>query len=179
MLPNELLHAIDRYTVSLPARTSLSPGNQDVVGLSYLVNIGQALGVENAFEIGTYNGLTAFTLARNLPKAKFHTLDLPEGEAPILRLFPGDQGHLDYSPKRCFEGTPEQSRIRQYFGDSATFDFSPFAHSCGLVYVDGAHSFEYVEKDTATALDLVSILQRSFGTTTGALSPTSRNSSTP
>ena len=45
--------------------------------------------------------------------------------------------------------------VQQHFGDSATFDFSPFEGSCDLVFVDGAHTADYVEIDTRTALRLV------------------------
>jgi hypothetical protein len=41
------------------------------------------------------------------------------------------------------------------FGDSASFDFSPFAGAVDLFFIDGAHSYEYVRSDTLRALQCV------------------------
>ena len=45
-------------------------------------------------------------------------------------------------------------RITQLHGDSATFDWSPYAGRAGLVFVDGSHAYDYVRKDSETALRL-------------------------
>jgi hypothetical protein len=45
-------------------------------------------------------------------------------------------------------------RIQQVYGDSATFDFQTFEGRCDLVFVDGSHAYDYVRKDTETALRL-------------------------
>lgn len=50
-----------------------------------------------------------------------------------------------------FANSEHGHRITQLYGDSAIFDFSPYAGSIDLIFVDGAHSFEYVMKDTASA----------------------------
>ena len=55
--------------------------------------------------------------------------------------------------------SPEQlseKQITQLYGDSANFDFSPYAGRMGLVFVDGSHSYDYVLQDTASALRLAS-----------------------
>lgn len=46
-------------------------------------------------------------------------------------------------------------RVVQHWGDSATFDFAQWNHQCDLVYIDGAHSHEYVVADTLTALNII------------------------
>jgi SAM-dependent methyltransferase len=47
------------------------------------------------------------------------------------------------------------SRIHQLYGDSADFDFSPYFDSCGLVFIDGSHAYEYVLADLKTAIKLL------------------------
>ena len=47
-------------------------------------------------------------------------------------------------------------RIHQLLGDSATFDYSRFANSCSLVFVDGSHAYDYALSDTYNAMNIVS-----------------------
>jgi hypothetical protein len=47
-------------------------------------------------------------------------------------------------------------RITALIGDSATFDFAPYRGAIDFVYVDGAHSYDYVRNDTEAALGLLS-----------------------
>ncbi len=54
-----------------------------------------------------------------------------------------------------FLNTPQQSIITQLWGDSATFDFSPYYNSMDFVFIDGAHSEHYVKNDTEKALQLI------------------------
>jgi predicted O-methyltransferase YrrM len=154
--PRELVERICSADVILPPLRDFAPGNQSVAGLVVLISIAKALGARTTFEIGTYNGLTALALARNLSGATIHTLDLPPATEPALPVFGPDRFHIDRTGRRIYEGTPEHGRIRQHFGDSATFDFSPFSAICDLVYVDGAHSLAYVAHDSASARILVS-----------------------
>jgi hypothetical protein len=44
------------------------------------------------------------------------------------------------------------SKIQPLFGDSASFDYSPFIDRIDLFFIDGAHSYEYVRSDTLNAL---------------------------
>ena len=54
-----------------------------------------------------------------------------------------------------FVGTPYAARITQLYGDSATFDYTPYEGAMDFVFVDGSHSYEYVKSDTRTALKLL------------------------
>ena len=47
------------------------------------------------------------------------------------------------------------TRIHQLYGDSATFDFSPFRGRMGLVFVDGSHAYDYVANDAMRALAML------------------------
>jgi hypothetical protein len=57
--------------------------------------------------------------------------------------------------RRVYEGTPYAGRIVQHFGDSAMFDFRALGEPFDLVYIDGAHSWPYVDNDTKAALSIV------------------------
>lgn len=113
---------------------------------------------ETIFEIGTYEGQTTWLLAHNNPNARIFTLDLPSLEAVSHSKYAVTDPEYFVEWKRGirFAGTPEAGRIRQLFGDSATFDFSPFAKKMDLVYIDGSHSYDYVESDTAAAFSMLS-----------------------
>jgi predicted O-methyltransferase YrrM len=122
----------------------------------YLTALARLVDARMIFEIGTYNGVTAWTLAQNLPKATIHTLDLPPGVSPSLEILPTDRSNISNFQSRAYEGTAEKGRIFQELGDSAEFDFAPFFGRCDLVYVDGAHSLDYVRNDSDAAFKIAS-----------------------
>lgn len=111
------------------------------------------------FEIGTLNGFTAYHAALNSPEsARIYTLDLPpEGAGEVaLHVTAIDEAHIKSNrkvEKLLFEGTPEEARITRLFGDSASFDYSPYHGQVDVFFIDGAHSYEYVRSDTLKALD--------------------------
>jgi hypothetical protein len=140
----------------LPPSLWVAPGNQSYGGLAFLVEIGRFVGARRIFEIGTYNGATAWCLARNLGAAEVHTLDLPLEDQPALEFGVSDAGNRIAFERAAFKTLPlSTGRVVQHWGDSATFDFTAWRRSIDLVYVDGAHSHHYVRADSATALDLV------------------------
>jgi len=110
------------------------------------------------FEIGTFDGATALRLARCCPDAEVFTLDLGSenvsddqaavigGEAANVRA--GGVGSR-------FAQLPEASRIRQLLGDSTLFDFSPYAGTCDLIFVDACHDYEFAAADSRSALRLL------------------------
>ena len=102
-------------------------------------------------EIGTYHGAGALHWAGNAQDAEVYTLDLSSAAAPQLPTTDVDRsfvtGHAE-TRSMFFEGKPEAARIHSLFGDSATFDFSPFSGKIDLLFIDGAHSYEYVRNDT-------------------------------
>lgn len=114
------------------------------------------------FEIGTFDGRTTFHLAvDSASTCRVHTLDLPSGQATQFDVDRRER-HLIEKPssgtwiERLRADFPQQTaKIQQHFGDSATFDFSPYHGTCGLVFVDGSHAYDYVKHDTASARQLV------------------------
>jgi predicted O-methyltransferase YrrM len=154
----DLRDAIGSREVVLPPMKHLGgEGSQTVDGIIFLASLASALSATTVFEIGTFKGVTTWTLARNLADdATVHTLDLPYEASASLELSELDEANRKQAPTRLFETLPTGARVEQHWGDSATFDFSPFRKSCDLVYVDGAHTREYVDSDTRNALDMVS-----------------------
>lgn len=116
------------------------------------------LGARTFFEFGTNLGRTAWTVARNNPGMKAFTLDLPNlAAASDVRLELTDrQLFQEWKRGEAFAGTPEADRIQMLFGDSATFDYSPFEGAIDVVYIDGSHSYSYVKNDTEAALRMLS-----------------------
>lgn len=115
------------------------------------------------FEFGTATGRTAYLWARNSPPdATVVTLTLRGEDVGEYQRAPGDS---DSDVRRAlaesifstfyYSGTPVESKVVQLFGDSKTFDESPWAARCDLVFVDGSHARSYVESDSRKALRLV------------------------
>ncbi len=128
---------------------------QDIVSLCLLCQIVKPKVV---FEIGTLNGYTAYHFALNTPDhAAIYTLDLPVGGDARASLYTSalDDLHI-HLPSRarayCFDRSEAARKITCLFGDSATFDFSPYAGRVDLFFIDGAHSYEYARSDTLNAL---------------------------
>jgi predicted O-methyltransferase YrrM len=123
-----------------------------------LCAIGKLLDCRTIFEIGTYLGQTSWLLARNNPQASIFTLDLPGAEAArgLKDQLTDPEYFVEWNRGIRFRGTPEASRISQLFGDSATFDFSPYKGQMDLVFIDGSHSEAYVRSDTQAAFAMLS-----------------------
>ena len=110
------------------------------------------------FEIGTMTGYTAFHFALNTPdETEIYTLDLRKDKdvSPELRTTLMDDAHIgSYAELQGyhFDNSDVSSKINCLFGDSATFDFSPFHGKVDFFFIDGAHSYDYVRSDTLNAL---------------------------
>lgn len=125
-----------------------------------LAAVCRALGCRAVFEIGTAAGRTTWSIAKTNPDAEIWTLDLPgrnESAHAQLELLASDRPFILGDERRghAFRGTPEEGRITQLIGDSATFDFTPYEGKVDLVFVDGSHSYEYVRNDTLAALRMI------------------------
>ncbi len=139
--------------------------NQGDVNLAELAVLATAAASVSAgteiVEIGTFDGRTTLNLALNAPAhLQVFTLDLPPEQAPKFDLAPGERAFVEKprSGRHFRDPAPQWAgaagRIRQLFGDSATFDWAPHAGRAGLVFVDGSHAYDYVMADTDTALRL-------------------------
>jgi len=110
------------------------------------------------FEFGTYKGVSTTQIALNLPPdGHVFTLDLPpEKISGALRVEKATERRLAAEPGKG-DLVPDELRSKVTFlhADSAAFDPSPYAGSMDLVFVDGAHSYDYVRNDTAKGLSLL------------------------
>jgi predicted O-methyltransferase YrrM len=120
----------------------------------------RGLGCRTCFEIGTNRGRTAWTIVHNNPDLRLYTLDVgPDQPKTETRFELGVDDAYCFRDESCgeaFRATPEAARITQLWGDSATFDFSPYRGKMDFIYVDGAHTLEYVRSDSANALQMLS-----------------------
>jgi hypothetical protein len=134
-------------------------GNVSLLELMAISSIIRHTKPSLAFEIGTFDGRTTLNIAANLPpQGKVYTLDLPKTNLRRTKfeLAPGESAFVDKEESGGkFINTEFATRIEQLYGDSATFDFSPYKRQMGFVFVDGSHAFEYVLQDSDTAIDLI------------------------
>ncbi len=142
-------------------------GNINFLESIVIAYIIQSLQPKTLFEIGTFDGFSTYHLAKNAPPdAMIYTLNLPvehslEDYSKVYSLleYHGDnQAHE--SLKTCGIGTLYRKsdvahKVTQLFGDSLHFDFSPYFGRIHFCFIDGGHSYQHLQKDTATALQLL------------------------
>ncbi|HEY5087476.1 MAG TPA: class I SAM-dependent methyltransferase [Gemmatimonadaceae bacterium] len=133
-------------------------GNVSVLELVVLATTTARLGARTVFEIGTFDGRTAVNLAANAaPGAVVFTLDLPlKSGDPALDVDIDDRKYMQPSRSGSRIASSElATRIHRLFGDSATFDFTPYAGTVDLCFIDGSHAYSYVRNDSARALEML------------------------
>jgi hypothetical protein len=127
------------------------PSDQAMALLAILV----AEHPSTVLEIGTFMGHTTRQMAENLPSAIINTVDLPESfgaDDNVPGEMPKDDFHLIKARRvgQEFRDTPEAARIRQHFGDTATWDFTT-AGKPTFFFIDGSHTYEYCKSDSQKA----------------------------
>ena len=159
----ELFPGVEEAEVKLGR---LLPDDGSSISFREMVVLCSIIRYENAhvvFEFGTSNGVTTLNIALNLPwDGIAYTLDLPPARADqtvistAYRVSVSDRKMM-FANRECrrFLSSTVEAQVRQLYGDSATFDYSPYQGRCDVVFVDGAHSLKYVESDTRAALQLV------------------------
>ena len=130
-------------------------GNITLSELVILAQLIQLRKPDKIFEIGTFDGRTALNLAINSADgAQIFTLDLEAGEKAETSAG-GDKkfmGKVETGYR--FKKWLESSKITQLLGDSAKFNFANFHNSIDFVFIDGSHAYEYIKKDSETALKI-------------------------
>lgn len=127
----------------------------------YLALLARILAPKAVFEIGTPHGCTALLFALNTPPdTVIYTLDLPPDGSCSPSLFTTivDDAHIaaHACSQYLYQTHPVgRGKVRQLYGDSALFDFTPYREQIDLFFIDGAHSYEYVRSDSMRALECV------------------------
>lgn len=106
------------------------------------------------FEFGTHRGVSTSQLAANLPEdGKVFTLDLPRSDTRThFKVDNAAENEVANFPRKG-DLIPEPLRPKIQFleQDSALFDPAPYAGSMDFVFVDAAHTMEYVVNDSEKA----------------------------
>jgi hypothetical protein len=98
---------------------------------------------ERIFEFGTSGGETSRLLAHNLPSAEIYGFDDSSEAAGAA----GEPIPTSLAP-----------RIANLYGDSETFDFSPYSGSIDLVHIDGTRRVGSLRADADAAFGMLSEL---------------------
>ncbi|MBV9295515.1 MAG: class I SAM-dependent methyltransferase [Acidobacteriaceae bacterium] len=140
-------------------------GNISLLELLIIDNLALQFKPKTMLEIGTFDGRTTTNLAANSgDDCEVYTLDLPK-ENKTETALPVEASDIPFMPSSATNGVNGtrlrflnadcRKKITQLYGDSASFDFTPFYGSVDLVFVDGSHSYEYAVNDTGIALRLL------------------------
>jgi predicted O-methyltransferase YrrM len=113
--------------------------NVTLYELCLIVRLCEMQRPRSIFEIGTADGRSTINLAAAGGDAQVFTLNPPR---PNL----GSR----------FQEVPLGRRITQLIGDSSVFAFAPFLNSMDFIFIDANHHYEYVRRDSQTALRLLS-----------------------
>lgn len=138
-------------------------GNVRLSELAILNSLAQAVADgSNIFEIGTFDGRTSLNLAfSSPPHCQVYTLDLKPEMDTAFDLAEGERHMVEKTKSGAridaYRSSAREtaSRIHQLYGDSASFDFSPYYGSCSLVFIDASHAYEYVLSDSRAALRML------------------------
>jgi len=134
------------------------PASISVLECNGLALLAKKTKARKVFEFGTYMGVSATHLALNLePGGLVYSLDLPEDNpTALLTIHDLDEKGLTVE-KGKGSLVPDDVKNQVVFlkSDSAVFDETPYRNSMDLVFVDGAHSSEYVRSDTEKALRML------------------------
>jgi len=116
------------------------------------------LKARRVFEFGTYKGVSTTQLALNVGEHGIvFTLDLPEDHPAYSLPIPRPEEREIAAEGQKGLLIPQDLRDRVTFlqSDSATFDETTYSGSMDLVFVDGAHSYEYVKSDTEKGWEML------------------------
>ena len=140
--------------------TKKADGNVNLAETAVLNALCRTYQPRTIFEIGTFDGRTTLNFALN-SDAEIHTLDLPAEELAGSDVTGADIKYVDkpVSGARFKTGPnkdlPCVKRITQHLGDSAKFDFSPWHGKADLIFVDGAHTYDFVKNDSEAAFKML------------------------
>jgi len=122
-----------------------------ILEFSCLVLLMKRAKAARVFEFGTYMGVSVTQFVLNVgPDSAVYTLDLPENSTgTLLKIDDPDEAALTVQNRKGSLVPPDlKPRVTFLQQDSAAFDESPHAGKIDFVFVDGAHSYDYVKSDS-------------------------------
>jgi predicted O-methyltransferase YrrM len=119
-----------------------SPGEPEDEEQDLLARLCRSIKAKTAFEIGTFRGRTATLLAKNVT-GQVYTLDLPKKPEDAIAI--DARLMLEEKSGHLLAGT--NGRVKQLWGDSRTFDFSPYHGQMDIVWADAGEPEENVLAD--------------------------------
>ncbi len=132
-------------------RVTFSVTLEEALGLGLLMHKCQAT---RAFEFGTHRGVSSAQLAANLQDGgQLFTLDLPRSNTSTsFKVDDAAEKEVANFPVKG-DLIPASLRYTVTFleQDSALFDPQPYANSMDFIFVDAAHTAEYVRNDSEKA----------------------------
>ncbi len=123
-----------------------------------LAALSERVEAKRIFEFGTYKGVSTTQLALNVgQEGMVFTLDLPEDHPAYLLPIPKpeERAIAAESGKGILIPRDLLSRVTFLQFDSATFDTSPYISSMDLIFIDAAHSYEYVKNDSLKGWEML------------------------
>jgi len=136
-------------------------GNLTLYELFCICSIIKTYNPKKILEIGTFDGLTTLHMAINSdPGCEIHTIDLPREKLKDIELNIAG-GDKELIEKEGFEigyhfiNHPAGKKIIQHYSDSAKFDVSGYLKNFGFIFIDGAHSYDYIKTDTENSLRMI------------------------
>lgn len=120
--------------------------------LKVISNLVKKYNPNRIFELGTFQGRTTLNMAINShEKAEIITLDLPSSELQHTKMSV-EKDEERYIKKEIsgarFIDHPQAYKIKQVYGDSATYSFDSLKNSVDFAFIDGSHAFDYVMNDS-------------------------------
>ena len=134
-------------------------GNVSLEELAVINQLVKVRAPQKIFEMGTFDGRTTLNLAANCPEGSLvYSLDLPKSQVDStgLQLEEGEKELIEKETSGDrYLGRREAEKIIQLYGDTASFDFSPYYNAVDFVFIDASHAHSYVLNDSLIALRLL------------------------
>jgi predicted O-methyltransferase YrrM len=134
-------------------------GNISLFELLAIASLVKQYQPKQLFEIGTFDGRTTLNMLLNTDMdAQVYTLDLPVDHISNTAYALAKHEVIFADKKESgirFKHHTRAHHITQLYGDSATFDYTPYMGKMDMVFIDGSHAYDYVQSDTVNAFSLL------------------------
>ncbi len=149
--------------ITMPLTPRRRYWQMDFNELAIVGAIARSISPKVIFEFGRFDGLTTLCFAKSAPKAHVYTLDLPDAKVATVGSSNGACYNKE-APKvarKRWEKAKVSGRISEIMIDSANFKPKVYAagslmNTVDLVFIDANHSYDYVRRDTESALQMIS-----------------------